>query len=122
MKNKQPTIGISLATQVANRLEAGAMLAELHRDYCGTGLRFVDGEYIYGQVYDGLLPSSSEIHPRQEADDVERKTFRKRTEFIAWLAGQTDESLSGKKLPLSWQHNAGRLTIERLQRFVQQNE
>jgi hypothetical protein len=118
MNETEATVGTTLATRVAAQLEAGAILADSHRDYCGTGLRFSDGEFIYGQVYDGRLPTSSEAPTWLEESDIERKVFRRRSEFIAWLAAQTDESLSGKNLPESWHHNAARLTIARLQRFV----
>ena len=118
MSASESTVGTRLATQAADTLETGAVLADSHRDYCGTGLRFADGEYIYGQVYDGRFPTNSEAPTWLEAWDVERKVFPQRHEFIAWLGVQSDDSLSGKTLPESWQRNAGRLTIERLRPFV----
>lgn len=41
---------------VAKRLETGAILADGHRDHCGARLRLVDGEYIHGEVSEGMLP------------------------------------------------------------------
>jgi len=120
MNVPEAAVGMILATQVADRLEAGAVLAFSHRDYCGTGLRCVEGEFIYGQVYDGRLSTSAEAPTWLEESDSERKVFFARDDFISWLAAQTDESLSGKKLRDVWHHNNGRLTIERLQRFVQE--
>lgn len=51
-------VGMAIAEAVTNRLESGVALAYGHRDYCGAGLRFVDGEFIFGEVSDGLLPST----------------------------------------------------------------
>ena len=115
-------VGTTLAARVAAALEAGVVLAHSHRDYCGTGLRFADGEYIYGKVFDGRLPTSSEALPWLEASDIERMVFRRRKEFVSCLAALTDQSLSGMNLPESWHHNNGRLTIERLRKFVEECE
>jgi len=92
-------VGTSVAEAVANRLETGTTLAYGHRDYCGTGLRFVDGEYIYGEVSDGMLPSTKELQEwAQVPTAMERIVFSNRTEFVAWLAAQTDASLNGSGL------------------------
>jgi hypothetical protein len=119
MHEPDATVGMALAKRVATRLEAGEILAYSHRDYCGTGLRFADGEYIYGRVYDGLLPSTTEAWHGQLDEDIDRKTFGQRAEFLAWLDSQTDESLSGENLPEAWHRNNQRVTIERLQRFIE---
>ncbi len=74
---------------------------------------------MYGQVYDGRLPTTSEAPTWLETSDVEHKVFRQRTDFIAWLAAQTDDLLSGKTLPEPWPRNAGRVTIERLRVFAE---
>lgn len=92
-------VGTSVAEAVANRLGTGATLAYGHRDYCGAGLRFVDGEYIYGEVSDGMLPSTKELQEwAQVPKAMERMVFSNRAEFVAWLAAQTDASLNGSGL------------------------
>jgi hypothetical protein len=122
MRQPDAIVGADLATRVARNLEAGQVLAHSHRDYCGTGMRYADGEYIYGQVYDGLLPSTAEARHGQLDDDEDRKTFVERSEFISWLASQTDRSLSGEGLSQEWQRHNGRVTIERLWQFVDEGE
>jgi len=92
-------VGTSVAEAVAKRLETGTTLAYGHRDYCGAGLRFVDGEYIYGEVSDGMLPSTKELQEWvQVPAAMERIVFSSRTEFVAWLAAQTDASLNDSEL------------------------
>jgi hypothetical protein len=111
-------VGEALASEVANRLETGVVLAHQHRDYCGVGLRFGEGQFIYGEVNDGLLPLPSECKYWQEAGDIERLVFPSRSLFVAWLSEQTDETLSGSDLPHTWLRRNQRLTVERLREFV----
>ena len=112
-----PPIGTALANLVADRLERGSILAYQHRDYCGVGLRFGEQRYIYGEVNDGVLPLPSECKYWQEAGDIEKLIFASRADFIAWLAEQTDESLSGRSLSQTWLHDNQRLTRARLEAF-----
>lgn len=122
MKNKNPSspakVGVSLAMQVARKLENGAILAHAHRDYCGIGLRYVDGTYVCGEVFDGALPSPTEVKAWQESAKVEWMAFESRPAFVAWLSRQSDDSLSGQHLPQAFAHDNQRLTIERLKKFV----
>lgn len=118
MAIKPEIIGKQLATEVTIRLECGNVLAHDHRDYCGMGLRYAEGYFIYSEVYDGQLPLEGEVKNWQEAGDVERKSFNSRSAFINWLAKQSDESLSGKELANAWLHGNQRLTLERLKCFV----
>jgi hypothetical protein len=86
-------VGTTVAEAVASRLESGVTLAYGHRDYCGVGLRFVDGEYIYGEVSDGVLPSTKELQEwTAVAPTMERYVFSNRADFVVWLAEQTDAS------------------------------
>lgn len=111
-------VGVALATQVACKLETGAILAYRHRDYCGVGLRYADKEYICGEVFEGDLPSRQEIKSWPGAERMERSTFSTRADFVAWLGEQSDESLSGKQLPDTFSRNNQRLSLERLRQFV----
>lgn len=111
--------GKELAEAVANRLERGDVLAYGHRDYCGVGLRYADGEYIYGEVSDGELPSSAELSiwtavPAQ----MERRIFSSRNLFVSWLADQSDESLHGRELQDEWLVGNQRLSRRRLDSFA----
>lgn len=122
MQNKNTSstakVGVSLATQVARKLENGAILAYQHRDYCGIGLRYVDQAYARGEVFDGVLPSPTEVKAWQESAAVEWMAFASRPAFVAWLAKQCDDSLSGQHLPQTLAHDNQRLSIERLKKFV----
>jgi hypothetical protein len=122
MNNVSPGVGLLLANQVASALEAGGILAYSHRDYCGIGLRFVDQVFVYGKVYDGKLPSPKEVAHLQEGGNLEQRVFGSKEEFVQWLAGQTDESLSGKDLKQEWLQNNQRLSISRLKTFVEECE
>ena len=118
MGSEEQTVGLGLATTVAERLKAGMVLAFSHRDYCGLGLRFAEGEFIYGEVNDGHLPSKSEMKYWHEAGDIERETFVSEAEFISWLSAQSDSSLSGSNLSERWLRDNQRITIARLHQFV----
>ena len=122
MKNKPSSssaqVGVLLATQVACKLETGAILAYQHRDYCGIGLRYVDQAYVCGEVFDGALPSPTQVKAWQAGAAVEWMAFDSRAAFVAWLAQQCDDSLSGRDLPQAFAHDNQRLTMERLKKFV----
>ncbi len=117
MDRSNATVGVELATKVAQLLEAGKMLAYGHRDYCGMGLRYAEGSFIYGEVDDGFLLVESEVKHLQ-AVDSERRLFASRAAFVEWLASQSDESLSGSHLQDAWLRNNQRITIDRLESFV----
>lgn len=89
------TYGTALAAAVAEKLRqdplliseqghymTGGGLYHAHRDYCGIGLYFLAGKFTMGEVNDGLGP-----HPILV-------TFDSDTQFIAWLAVQSDRSMS----------------------------
>ncbi len=92
--------GASLAHAVATLLRRGVPIAYEHRDYCGMGLVFEDGAYVYGSFYDGHL---QEVVARF---DTER-------DFVAWLAAQTDDALAGHDAP-PFERDNQRLTRARL--------
>jgi hypothetical protein len=98
--------GLTLAAQVAARLDQGTALIYSCRGYGGMGLARGSGaEYQYGEVWDGALS------PNQ--------TFSSWAAFVAWLAVQSDFSLAG-----SASHNLGSghsqaITRQRLTELVQ---
>ncbi|TCS32441.1 hypothetical protein EDC30_1235 [Paucimonas lemoignei] len=111
--------GRELAEAVANRLERGDILAYGHRDYCGIGLRYADGEYIYGEVSDGELPSRAQLSKWTDVPaQMERRVFSSRNLFVSWLADQSDESLHGRELQDKWLVGNQRLSKRRLDSFA----
>lgn len=117
MTTTSPLIGTALAEQVATRLEQGVTLAFDHPEYCGMGLQFVDGVYVYAEVQDGRLPLPRNLQGGPMAN-MEHAMFTTRDAFVAWLAAQSDQSLSGATLADEFLRNNQRLTLERLQQFV----
>lgn len=75
-----------------------------HRDYCGTGLMYVNGTFVYGHVYDGEIQDSI-------------REFRSEENFLAWLAEQSDESLRGAGEDKFFVDNQ-RITVGRLWGFT----
>ena len=94
-----------MAQRVADRLKMKCDLGFSHRDYCGTGLTWYTGNFLYGHVYDGLVGSPA------------IKEFKNEREFVTWLGEQTDESLSGADEDQFYRNNQ-RLTVNRLFEFV----
>jgi hypothetical protein len=97
-------VGKEMAQKVAQRLMMKCDLMFDHRDYCGTGLTWNRGEFVYGKVYDGLLQQPM-------------KTFKQEHDFVSWLAEQTNTSLAGLDEDVFY-HNNQRLTLTRLFNFV----
>jgi hypothetical protein len=108
--------GAGLANKVADALERGQSVVYGHADYCGTGLRYVDGHYVYDDVWDGELACL-----RQQPPSYERAlaVFPDRAGFVSWLAEQCDQSLSGRDRKDSLYWNNQRLTRTRLERAVE---
>ena len=91
--NDEP-YGTTLIDAVAEKLKHGAKLADdngyfasdglyhAHRDYCGIGLYFFKGKFTLGEVNDSMGP-----HPILA-------TFDDDEQFVAWLAAQSDQSMS----------------------------
>lgn len=98
--------GLTLAAQVAARLDQGLTLAHSRRGYGGMGLaRGAGAEYQYGEVWDGVLSPS--------------QTFASWAAFVAWLAAQSDFSLAGPASPSPGSGNNPALTRQRLTELVQ---
>lgn len=107
-------VGRELATNVANNLLQGHVLAYHHPYYCGTGLVCIEGAYIHCQMGDWALPTKAEAIKLQALKKQECLVFESHESFIAWLEQQTDESLLGPN-----RDNNQRVTINRLKRFVE---
>lgn len=96
--------GSELAEQVAAALTHGALCYN-HRDYCGMGLeKNAGGNYVYAMIWDGWMEL---VH-----------TFATRQAFVAWLAGQSDASLSRVDEPDTWVWNNQVINRQRLEEFV----
>jgi hypothetical protein len=108
--------GPGLASKVADLLQRGQAVVYGHQDYCGTGLRYIDGRFVYDEVWGGELACMRERPP---AFDRALKVFPDRATFVAWLAQQCDQSLSGRDRtdPFFW--NNQRITRTRLERAVE---
>lgn len=98
--NDPAPYGAILAGQVADALDRGVTVAYAHREYCGMGLGRSDKGYVYGPVYDGLI--------------VEEAVFKTRAALEAWLAQQSDATLSGRESPQPFDWDNQRLTRARL--------
>lgn len=119
MTHSHPTVGLALAEAVADRLEAGQILAHRHPEYCGIGLQCVNGVFIVAEATDGEMPNESQYQQyKQRGDEIEFQAFHSRAQFVAWLAAQSDDSLSGQELANEWSRNNQRLTLARLQGFI----
>jgi hypothetical protein len=92
--------GNVLAEEVADALDRGKKVVNDHRDYCGMGLAKLEADYVYGSFDDGGPPEAM-------------RTFAARESFVAWLAAQSDASLSGRdEGPFVWGNQ--RITRARL--------
>ena len=101
--------GLSLATQVAARLDEGTTLANSSRGYGGMGLaRGAGADYQYGEVWDGVLSPS--------------KTFPSWAAFVAWLAAQSDFSLAGPGNKAIDTYSSQHVTRQRLSELVQRTK
>ncbi|MFD1872994.1 hypothetical protein [Hymenobacter bucti] len=100
--------GLTLAAQVAARLDQGAALVPSQRGYGGMGLaRGAGAAYHYGEVWDGVL-SPSQTLPSWAA-------------FVAWLAAQSDFSLAGPENQPPASRHPQALTRQRLTELVRRS-
>jgi hypothetical protein len=98
--------GLTLAAQVAARLDQGLTLAHNRRGYGGMGLaRGAGAEYQYGEVWDSALSPS--------------QTFPSWARFVAWLAAQSDLSLTESHSQSSSSQHDLVITRQRLTELVQ---
>ena len=87
----QEPFGSELAKQVARHLKSDGPIAYNHRDYCGTGLFYLEGEYLHTVVDDG--------HPVPYFGRDRGWSFEDQHAFVAWLGEQSDYSLSMHENP-----------------------
>lgn len=102
--NDTTPYGDALAEAVADALDRGVEVAYTHRDDCGMGLARRPEGYAYGPVYDGMLDP--------------QRVFATRAAFVAWLAAQSDATLSGREDPLPFNWDNQRITRARLQAAI----
>jgi hypothetical protein len=117
MAHEKMPYAAELAEKVADYLVRNGPICYSHRDYCGVGLSFRDGEYLYdyvtdGGFYGGWYPSSPSPIRR----------FLSRAAFVAWLAAQSDDSMSGQEEPEEFLRNNKRITREPLEKHVAELE
>lgn len=121
MINSSAIVGLALAQAVTAQLEQGRVLAFNHRDYCGMGLQYIDGVFMYAEVQDGYLPTLNNLQGDRQSGamaNMQYLLFYTRAEFIDWLASQSDHTLSGNDIADEFMRNNQRLTIKRLQEFI----
>ncbi|MGF1708493.1 hypothetical protein [Enterovibrio baiacu] len=117
MKKKQK-FGIDLAESVYNLLVKGIALDFSHYGYCGVGFVYEEGLLHYTHFDEWLTwRNGTQYKPGEEYIGI-IKTFSSKTEFVEWLAVQTDETLSGIEANDDWYSNNQRVTRERLEWFV----
>ena len=80
LAQKTTPYGRELAEKVANTLQHSYSVGYGHRDYCGTGLEYREGTFLYGELWDGYM-----TEPISQWSSKEN--------FIEWLARQSDASL-----------------------------
>lgn len=112
--------GMELARRVANKLKKQCISGGLfnsHRDYCGHGLIYRDGQFILVEVYDGF-PDQSKILATWDSED----------EFVLFLAGLSDFTCSGADATSTlfytddlFSLNNQRITAEWLQEYAAAN-
>jgi hypothetical protein len=96
--------GYELAENVAQGLVLGN-LGNSHRDYCGMGLEIKNGNYLYGELYDGYMMSPTHSFPDRQS-------------FVHWLAQQSNASLSRIEVKDPWVWGNQVITRQRLIEFT----
>lgn len=97
--------GITIAEQVADKLEKGHFLGFRHRDYCGMAMSInAEKHFLYGELYDGTDFSFPQV-------------FKSRTSFVKWLSEQSTASLARLDQDDFYQGNQV-ITRQRLLKFI----
>lgn len=97
-------LGVELATKVADALMHGS-IGHSHRDFCGMGLEYSNGQYIYGALWDGGM-------------DKPEQSFTSRQAFIDWLSIQSNASLANIQTEDTFYWGNQVITRERLEQFL----
>jgi hypothetical protein len=103
--------GRVMASRIADLLEKGETIIQGQREFYGTGLAFIGGRFVYDDMREGNLTCLSTTPP---SFDKALAVFSDRAEFVAWLAGQSDDSLSGQREPSDPWTKSQRITLTRL--------
>jgi hypothetical protein len=103
--------GRVMANKIADLLEAGETIIQGQKDFCGTGLAFVDGRFVYDDMRDGRLACLNSTPP---TFDKALAIFSDRAAFVAWLAGQSDHSLAGSREHRDPWSKTQRITLNQL--------
>jgi hypothetical protein len=110
VSNSAEPFGSALAQSIASHLKQGLQIRFSHKEYCGLGLRYAENFFIYGEVRDGELVTPSNFSYENEKwpgrSAGERIQMESESDFVDWLAKQSNDSLSGD--------GNQRLTLERL--------
>lgn len=106
-----PVFGRAMASKIADLLEKGETIIQGQKDFCATGLTYVDGRFVYDDMRDGRLACLAQTPP---SFDRSLAVFSDRAAFVAWLAGQSDESLAGKKDHRDPWYKTQRITLSHL--------
>jgi hypothetical protein len=106
-----PTFGRVMASRIADLLESGETIVQGQKEFYGTGLAYIDGRFVYDDMRDGRLACLNQTPP---AFDQALAIFSDRAAFVDWLAGQSDESLSGKREHRDPWSKTQRITMSRL--------
>jgi len=106
-----PIFGRVMANRIADLLEKGETIIQGQKEFYGTGLAFIDGRFVYDDLRDGRLACLNTTPP---SFDQALAIFSDRAAFVAWLAGQSDESLSGKREHRDPWSKSQRITMSRL--------
>ena len=98
-------VGVEVAKKVARKLRSGKSVYNQHRDYCGHGLTYKEGEYCFIVVHDGWLEYSEVI-----------ASFDNEESFVSFLSRQSDFTLSGasKQEPVFYTEDRFLLNNQRL--------
>jgi hypothetical protein len=83
-------IGNELAQVAAIYIRSGLVITYHHKEWCGFGLRYAEGKFIYGGSHDGEILTPTEL-AACGWNVPGRKEFDSREQFVSWLAPQTNE-------------------------------
>lgn len=101
--NNEP-FGMVLARKVVERLKQRSF-GHGHRDYCGMGLEYRGGVYLYGGLWDGMMEERARVFVSEE-------------ELVEWLARQSDASMAMLEEVDDFYWGNQTVTRSRLEEFV----
>jgi len=117
--NPSTIYGTDLASRVATILDRGFTLAYGHREYCGMGLGLQEEHYCYSEVWDGRFQELQDILSDNQRCNL---AFNQRSDFVAWLASQSDISLAGREEADTFYHDNQTVNHKRLMEFLHRFE